>query len=278
VVFSTVISLFIRRKMKKILYFIAVSIGLFSACKKGDLVENTAYEKISPGDPKYSYLKILNLSPASPALTFYMDGAKFSSALSTLGTENAGYAYNGLFPDLGYAVTTPGSRNLTGKILSTAAADANLEVFNTTITPEAGKYYTIYTTGQYNTTTKKIPSSLMVEDNRPGLDTSKIYVRMVNLATGSPNLDLVKDVATGTKIISNVAYGTATTWTEIPSLGPGASPSIKVFINPTGTTTPLLAAGSTFALTKGRAYTIYVRGILGNVTYPFAATFYTTFY
>ncbi|MGM9476698.1 DUF4397 domain-containing protein [Pedobacter sp. GSP4] len=264
--------------MKKILYFIAVGIGLFAACKKGDLVESTTYEKIAPADPKYSYLKILNLSPASPALTFYMDGAKFSSALSTLGTENAGYAYNGLFPDLGYAVTTPGSRVLTGKILSTATADANLEVFNTTIAPEAGKYYTVYTTGQYNTTTKKIPSSLMVEDNRPALDTTKIFVRMVNLSAGSPNLDLVKDVATGTKIISNVAYGTATAWTEIPSLGPGITPSIKVFINPTGTSTPLLAAGSTFALTKGRAYTIYVRGIIGNATYPFAATFYTTFY
>lgn len=264
--------------MKKILYFIAVGIGLFAACKKGELVENTAYEKIAPADPKYSYLKILNLSPASPALTFFMDGAKFSSALSTLGTENAGYAYNGLFPDLGYAVTAPGSRVLTGKILSTATADANLEVFNATITPEAGKYYTIYTAGQYNTTTKKIPSSLMVEDSRPGLDTSKIFVRMLNLAAGSPNLDLVKDVATGTKIISNVAYGTVTTWTEIPSLGPGISPSIKLFINPAGTTTPLLAAGSTFVLTKGRAYTIYARGIIGNATYPFAATFYTTFY
>ncbi|MNX29644.1 hypothetical protein D3C86_597860 [compost metagenome] len=276
-VFSTVISLFIKRKMKKILCFIAVGIGLFVACKKGSLVENTAYEKIAPADPKYSYLKILNLTPGSPALTFYMDGAKFSSALSSLGVENAGYAYNGLFPDLGYATTSPGSHSLTAKIIPTVP-DGNLEVFNTTIAPEAGKYYTIYTTGQYIAPTKKIPSSIMVEDSRPLLDTSKIFVRMVNLYNGSANLDLVKDAANGTKIISNVAYGTATPWTEIPNLGPGISPAPKLFVNTTGTTTPLIASGSTFTLTKGRAYTVYLRGVSGNSTYPLAVTFYTTFY
>lgn len=277
-VLSTVISPLLKRKMKKILYFIAVSIGLFSACKKGDLVENTAYEKISPADPKYSYLKILNLTPGSPVLTFYMDGTKFSSSLSSLGVENAGYAYNGLFPDLGYAVTSPGSHNLTAKIIPTVVPDPNLEVFNTTILPEAGKYYTIYTTGQYTATSKKIPSSLMVEDSRPTLDTSKIFVRMVNLYNGSPNLDLVKDAVAGTRIISNVAYGTATSWAEIPNLGPGTAPAPKLFVNIAGTGTPLIASGSTFTLTKGRAYTIYIRGVAGSTTYPLAVTFYTTFY
>lgn len=264
--------------MKKILYFIAVSIGLFAACKKGSLVENTAYEKISAGDPKYAYIKILNLTPASPALTFYMDGNKFSSALSTLGTENAGYAYNGLFPDLGYATTSPGSHALTAKIIPTVTPDANLEVFSTTIAPEAGKYYTIFTTGQYSATTKKIPSSVMLEDSRPALDTSKVFLRVVNLYNGSPNLDLTRDLATGTKIISNVAYGTASNWVEVPNLGPGLTPVVKTFFNPVGTTTPIITAGVNVTFTKGRAYTLYLRGIVGNATYPFSGTIYTTFY
>ncbi|MFW0714672.1 DUF4397 domain-containing protein [Pedobacter sp. N23S346] len=264
--------------MKKILYFIAVCIGLLAACKKGDLVESTAYEKISPGDTKYAYLKILNLTPASPALTFYMDGNKFSSALSTLGTENAGYAYNGLFPDLGYATTSPGTHTLTAKIIPTAAADANLEIFSTIINPQAGKYYTVFTTGQYSTTTKKIPSSVMLEDVRPALDTTKVFLRVVNLYNGSPNLDITRDLATGTKMITNVAYGTASDWVEIPNIGPGVTPVVKTFINATGTTNTLIAAGVSLTFTKGRAYTLYMRGIVGNTTYPFSGTIYTTFY
>ncbi|MFD2285248.1 DUF4397 domain-containing protein [Pedobacter petrophilus] len=264
--------------MKKILYFIAVGIGLFAACKKGDLVESTVYEKINPADPKYSYIKILNLTPASPALTFYMDGSKFSSALSTLGTENAGYAYNGLFPDLGYATTRPGSHTLTAKIIPTATADANLQVFSTTINPQAGKYYTIFTTGQYSATEKKIPSSVMLEDTRPALDTSKVFLRVVNLYNGSPNLDLTRDLATGTKIVTNIAYGTASNWVEIPNIGPGITPVVKTFFNVTGTTTPLIAAGFSLTFTKGRAYTVYLRGVAGSTTYPFSATIYTAFY
>jgi len=264
--------------MKKILYFIAVGIGLFAACKKGDLVETTAYEKISPGDTKYAYLKILNLTPGSPTLTFYMDGNKFSSALSTLGTENAGYTYNGLFPDLGYAKTSPGTHTLTAKIIPTATADANLEVFNTTITPEAGKYYTVFTTGQYSATAKKIPSSVMLEDVRPALDTTKVFLRLVNLYNGSPNLDVTRDLATGTKMITNIAYGAASNWLEIPNIGPGQTPVVKTFFNATGTANSIIPAGSSLTFTKGRAYTLYLRGIVGNSTYPFAGTIYTTFY
>ena len=264
--------------MKKILYFIVASIGLLAACKKGDLVENTVYEKIQPADPKYAYLKILNLTPGSPTVNFYMDGTKFSAGYSTLGIENAGFAYNGLFPDLGYAVTTPTTHTLTAKIIPTATADANLEVFNQQITPAAGKYYTIFTTGMYTSPTKKIPSAIMLEDTRPALDTSKIFVRLANLYNGSPNLDMVRDAATGTKIISNVAYGAASDWAEVPNLGPGTAPSVKLFFNQAGTTTTLITAGVTSTLTKGRAYTIYLRGVLGNSSYPLSGTFYTTFY
>ena len=93
--------------MKNILYFIVVGLGLLTACKKGTLVENTDYDKLEYADQKYNYLKILNVTPGCLAVNLYNDGAKFTSQYSTLGIENAGYAYNGIFPDLGYAVTTP---------------------------------------------------------------------------------------------------------------------------------------------------------------------------
>ncbi|MBB2146031.1 DUF4397 domain-containing protein [Pedobacter sp. LMG 31464] len=263
--------------MKKILYFIAVCTVLLAACKKNEgTVENTEYEKVAPGDPKYSYLKFLNLTPGSPVANFYVDGLKFSSALSSTGVENAGYAYNGLYPDLGYAITAPGSHKVTANIIPSATVDKNLEVLNATITPEAGKYYTIFTTGQYSSTNKSIGPLLVLEDVKPALDTSKIFIRMVNLYNGSPNLDLVK-TATSTKVASNVAYGTASAFAEIPSPGPGAAPSNVFALNNTATGLPLLS-NITIGLTKGRAYTFYLRGVLGSTTYPLSGTVYTTFY
>lgn len=264
--------------MKKILYLIAVCALLFSACKKLALVETTKYETIAAGDPKYSYVKILNLAQASPVLTFYMDGSKFSAQLSSLGVENVGYAYNGLFPDLGYAITSPGAHTLSGKVIPTATADAGVEVYSSAITLTAGKYYSIFPNGLYTTTTKKIPSSYIVEDIRPATDTTKIFVRLANFYQNGPSVDLTKDLATGTKLLTGVATGTVSDWVSIPSPGATSAPSNKFFVNTTGTIVPLITAGSTLTFTKGRAYTIYLRGIVGNTTYPFTLSTYTTFY
>src|SRR6476646_10669086 len=144
--------------MKKILYAFAIGIGLFTSCEKGQLVENTKYEKLEIGNSKYAYLKILNASPGSPVVNFYINGTKFSSAYTSSGKESGGFAYNGLFPDLGYATTLPGAQTLTAKVLSTATPDPGLEVFNTQITPEGGKFYSIITNGLYDASSKKIPN------------------------------------------------------------------------------------------------------------------------
>lgn len=251
-------------------------VGFFTACEKGTLVETTEYEKVAPGDPKYSYLKILNLTPSSPVLNFLVDGKKFSANLSSSGVASTGYAYNGLFPDLGYAVVTPGTRSLTATIAPTATVDPNLEVFKQSINAAAGKYFTIFTTGVYSTATKNIPSALVLEDIKPALDTSKIFIRVVNLYNGSPNMDITR-ISTGVKLVSNLAYGTASPFTEIPNPGAGAAPS-NAFTVTNAATGAALVTTLTVSLTKGRAYTIYFRGILGNASFPLASGFLTSFY
>jgi hypothetical protein len=265
--------------MKKLVYIIAACATLFTACEKGTLVETTEYEKVAPGDPKYSYVKILNLTPSSPVINYYMDGPKFTSALSSTGLETGGFAYNGLFPDLGYAVTSPGNHQLTAKIVPRALVDPGLQVLDKQITTAPGKYYTVITGGTYGLD-KTIPSIMVSEDKKPALDTSKVFVRLVNSYNGGPSYDLVKDSATGTKLISNLAFGTASEFVEIPGTAGvgGSTASVKLFFNNSATGVPQIAAGTTLNFPKGRAYTIYTRGILGNTLFPFSATFYTTFY
>ena len=261
--------------MKKIIYLIAVSIGLLTACKREEFVENTVYEKIAPADPKYSYFKVLNATAGSPIVNYYLDGVKSSGLYTTTGVES-GYAYNGLFPDLGYAVATPGTRSLGARLTSVAlpATDRGLEVFTAPFNLASGKYYTIFTTGIYNTTSKKIESSLILEDIRPSLDTSKIFIRFVNMYNGSPNLDLTQVVSnTSQKLATNVAFGKASDWAAIAS--PSLSSVYSITNNSGGT---VVASSLATTLTKGRSYTIYIRGVFGNATDPGTVSSYTTFY
>jgi hypothetical protein len=259
--------------MKKLLYIFTIGFGLLTSCEKGQLVENTTYEKLEPGSTKYSYLKFLNASPGSPTINYYINGVKFSAAYTTSGSEIGGFAYNGLFPDLGYATSVVGSQTLTAKTLATATTDPDLEVLNATITPEGGKFYSIFTNGLYNTITKTIPNYTIFEDIKPSTDTSKVFLRLINMYTGGPAIDMVQD-ATAEKLVTALAVNTASPWISIPNPGQ----SNKYAFRNSNTNAAISTVTLTATLTKGRAYTIYTRGIFGNTSFPFALGFYTTFY
>lgn len=266
--------------MKKLLYIILACASFLTACEKGELVETTEYEKIAIGDAKYSYVKFLNVTPGSPVSNYYLNGIKISAALSSSGVENAGYTYNGIFPGLGYATVIPGSQKLTAKIIPSATLDANLEVLNTTVNPAAGKYYTYFTSGQYSTTNKTLGTILAVEDVRPALDTSSVFIRFINLGVAAPNVDVVKgETPMGEKVITNIATGTASGWIKIPSPGLGPTAINKFWFVNAGTVTPFVTAVYNSTLTKGAAYTLYLRGVTGNTTDALKpqVTFYTTF-
>ncbi len=116
----------------------------------------------------------------------------------------------------------------------------------------------------------------MLEDVKPALDTSKVFVRVINLYNGGPNVDFIRN-SNGVKLAANVAYGTASAWGEITSPGSGSAPSLLYTLNNATTNTALLS-NIAISFTKGRAYTFYLRGVFGNATYPLSGTFYTTFY
>jgi len=261
--------------MKKICYiFFAISIA-FTACKKGDLVESTPYTKINVGDPAYSFLRFINITPGSPNINFYLNDVRITGAYNALSGET-GFGYNTIFPNLSgqYLPITPGTNKIDAKIVSSATVDKGLNVLNTNINTNGGRYYTLFTTGSYNTIDKKIPSSYLLEEVKPVLDTTKVFVRMVNLYTGAPtNIDLVQK-ATGQVIISNIAFNAASGFVEIPL--PGQA-NIYQF-NSTGTTTPISTTNLTATLTKGQAYTFILRGIAGSTATPFGISYYTSFY
>lgn len=261
--------------MKKISYYFIASIVLLASCSKTDVVENTQSPKTpETTNNKNAYLKILNVTPSSPTVNFYIDGAKLTYAQPIVGFDYPSYSYNAVSFDFGYSIVSAGNRTLSAKIIASATTDANLEVFSQTITPDAGKYYTIFTTGNY--TSKKIPSSVIVEDKTSGIDPTKILIRVANFYNGSTKLDLFKESATGTKIVSDIAYGTISDWVDISALTSGTNNSIKVVFNSTTASTPLISTETTLTLSKGRAYTLYTSGVLGNTNFPLTTNLYTT--
>jgi hypothetical protein len=257
--------------MKKLLILCTLFAGIFSACEKDNFVENTPYSVIAEGDPSFSYVKFLNMTPGSPSVNFFVNDVKISGVYNTASTDN-GYGYSGLFPSLGYAAINPGSNVLKANITGSAVADAGLNVLTATSDFAAGKYYSIFTTGVYDTTAKKIPSSLVIEDIEPALDTAKIFLRVINLYAGGPNIDLLQ-AGTNQKLISNVSFNAASAFVEIPN--PGKENTYN--LNLSGSDALLKASILKLTLTKGRAYTFIIRGVDGSVTFPLAATFYTTF-
>lgn len=261
--------------MKKICYiFFAIAIA-FVACKKGNLVESTPYTKINVGDPAYSFLRFINITPGSPNINFYLNDVRITGAYNALSGES-GFGYNTIFPNLSgqYLPITPGTNKIDAKIVSSATVDKGLNVLNTSINTNGGRYYTLFTTGSYNTTDKKIPSSYLLEEVKPVLDTTKVFVRLVNLYSGGPAaIDMIQP-STGRVLISNVTYNSASAFVEIPLPG-----QVNIYqFNNAGTATPTAPGQLTTTLTKGQAYTFILRGIAGSTTSPFGISSYTTFY
>ncbi|MDY0905379.1 DUF4397 domain-containing protein [Pedobacter sp. CFBP9032] len=261
--------------MKKICYLLIAVISAFTACKKDDLVETTPYTKIEVGDPAYSFLRFINVTPGSPNINYYLNNTRFTGAYNALSGET-GFGYNTIFPNLSgqYLPITPGANKIDAKIVSSATVDKDLNVLTANINTNAGKYYTLFTTGTYNTTDKKITSSYLLEEVRPVLDTTKVFVRLVNLYSGGPAaIDMIQR-STGQVLISGVAYGSASPFIEIPL--PGQA-NIYQFNN-AGTVTPVSPGQLTATLTKGQAYTFILRGVAGSTTTPFSLSTYTSFY
>lgn len=258
--------------MKKLIYLFTLAAIVFGACEKGSLVENTEYTKIEAGDPSYSFLRFINLTPGSPVINYSLNGERVSGGSSTSGKQ-AGFIYLGVFPGTGgtYLPAKVGANTISANIVTSAAADPGVEVHKNSITTEGGKYYTYFTTGTYSTADKKIASSFLWEEVKPVLDTTKVFVKLVHLGTGAPNVDFVMKT-TGQKIITNVANGAGSNYAEIPL--PGTSSVYLINNSETGATIITLP---TTTLIKGRAYTYLLRGVAGSTDTPIGVSSYVSF-
>ena len=120
---------------------------------------------------------------------------------------------------------------------------------------DADKYYTVAAAG-----TAAAPVAVVINDDLSIPDASKAYIRIINLVSNGPGVDLA--IGTAAPLVSNVAYKSASDFVAVAPAN--SSAPLIVQVRSTGTTTLLGAAITNFTALAGRKYTILVRGLVGK--------------
>lgn len=253
-------------KTSRSILMLLLAAPLFSACDK------TAVGVID--DPELgagANVKFFNFSVGSPSVNFYVNDKKVTAVSATgcaildetnraacqsTGLEStAGVAYGsaGNGGNAWYSDVTPGQVNISGKIATTV--DKNLAIANLQATVEAGKFYSYYLSGIYNTTSKTT-DAFIVEDVLPAVDFGMAHVRFVNASSTTTPMTLYvthRTTAQETAIGGQTAYKAASAFVAIPA----GSYDLNTRTVAGG---PAVFNRPQIAFSAGRVYTVTARG------------------
>lgn len=216
--------------------------------------EKNAVQDIT-GPLPASRVMFFNFGLNAPAVNFYANDTKMTAVLSTSGAESTtGVAYGGVSAGGLYSGIVPGTYTFSGKIA--AETDKDLAVSTLATTVADGKNYSVYQSGLYDATTKKV-DAFVVEDAFPAtIEYSSSVVRFVNaIYNASPMILYVKDRATGveTAVGSAVAYKSAGAFIALPQA------SYDLSVRYAGSSTNVITR-TLVGFVAGRVYTIGARG------------------
>lgn len=217
--------------------------------------EKNAVQDITEPSPGEARIKFFNFGVGSPGVNFYANTQKMTAISSGTGIESTtGVNYGGAGSGGLYMAIAPGQWTLAGMIA--AATDKDLAISGVTATLDAGKYYSFYQSGLYNTTTKKA-DAFVVEDPLPaGFDYTTAYVRFVNaIYNANPMTLYAKNTTTMAEaaVGGSIAYKAAGAFVAVP---PGV---YDLGARYAGSTTNALSR-TAVSFVERRVYTITARG------------------
>lgn len=199
-------------------------------------------------------VKFFNFAVGGPGVNFYVNDTKVTAISSVTATESTlGTGYGSAGTGGLYNAVRPGSSAIAGKIA--AATDKGLAVAKLATTLEAGKAYSFYMSGVYNSTAKT-SDAFIVEDNLPELRYDVTCVRFVNAIANSAPMALYvthSETGTQTKIGSEVAYKAAGAFVCLPE------GFYNISIRTAGSSQNA-AVRSGVSFSAGRVYTVGARG------------------
>jgi Domain of unknown function (DUF4397) len=219
-----------------------------SSCDKNAVQDIT-------GSLPASQIRFFNFGVNAPGVNFYANNTKLTAISSATGTESTtGVVYGGVGSGGLYAGIAPGQYTFSGKIAATT--DKDLAISSVPTNLEAGKRYSFYQSGFYNTTAKTV-DAFVVEDPFPTeFDYSVAYVRFVNaISNANPMTMYVRHSVSGTEtaVGGAVAYKAAGAFTALP----GGSYDLSTRY--VGSSTNAITR-TAVSFVPGRVYTITARG------------------
>jgi hypothetical protein len=228
--------------------FIA-TVLVITACEKESALQQRGEPREGAG------LKVMHLSPNAPSLNLYVDGTKAIGMLASTDVE-LGFAFGAILPSLsgGYAIVPAGNHSVSAIVPHSSATlpDQTLVTKNADLV--LGKFYTVAIVDSISRL-----DAVIVEDDLNVPDTSKAYFRIANfMLNGTADVEVTSTTIPGYTFQKNgLAYKSVSAFDTITQA------TYKILLRANGSATRLDSI-TAFAPQKGRKYTLYTRGVVGQ--------------
>ena len=231
-----------------IISILAFITGVVS-CDKTEALQQRGVARTGSG------IKVMHMSPNAPALNLRIDSVKAVGVLNATGTEG-GFVFGNIFPSLsgGYAMVEAGPAAVIARVPTSSTTLPGQTLLNKSFDFTLGKFYTVAIVDSIHRL-----DAVIVEDDLNVPDTSKAYYRIANfMNNGTADVEFTSSTISGyTFQKNNHAYKAVTAFDTI------SAGTYKIMLRANGTSTRLDSI-TAFAPAKGRKYTLYTRGVVGQ--------------
>lgn len=202
-------------------------------------------------------VKFYNFSMGAPGVNFFANDVQLTALRSDSGaTTKSGTTYGNVAAGGLYSAVPAGQITLTGRIGT--VTDAGVTIGTVAAPLVDGKFYSLYLSGPYNTTSKST-DAFIIEDVMPAFDYAKSNVRFVNAIANTPNPMVLW--AKSTTVGDSVAIGgtAGTGYKGATGFVPIRGDAYDLVVRYPGSNTAVITlTAQTFS--AGRVYTISSRG------------------
>ena len=233
----------------RFILFFTLILFIAIGCDKEDSLQQRGVAADGAG------VKVMHLSPDAPSFNLLVDSTKTVGVLSSNSIE-AGMVFGNIFPSLtgGYAFVPIGSHTVSAKVPASSASLPGQTIVSESFTFDQNKFYSIAVVDSLS----KL-DAVIVEDNLSIGDTSKAYFRIANfMLKGTADVEVTSNTITGYNFQRNaIAYKSVSNFDTI------TAGTYKIMLRANGSATRLDSI-TAFAPAKGRKYTLYTRGVVGQ--------------
>ena len=210
---------------RPILFFFLVALSAaFSACSDD---QSNQLAIVSPAAG--ARIKFIHAIPSASGVNILVNGQQFSGVLTTPPSAPGLVGYGAFFPVNDYA-TLPAGAAKVDVVTPASGTVAQGTLVSSNVPVEANRYYSVFAVGSATNA-----EAFVTQDDLSAADTSKAYIRFVNLVANSTtgyDLGVGGTYLTGP---ANIAYKQASNFVPIAPVPTGGAP-VAVQIRTTGTT------------------------------------------